>query len=60
MPDVLPKLSETLGRIRFAGIAMGVHNKEIYQDRLGLTDAEMVKLKADGVSLPGERVMRYW
>lgn len=49
MPDVLPKLSETPGHIRFAGIAMGVHNKEIYQDRLGLTDAEMVKLKADGV-----------
>ena len=49
MPDVLPKLSETPGKIRYAGLPMGVHNKEIYQERLGLTDAEMEKLKAEGV-----------
>ena len=41
MPDVLPKLSETPGQIRHAGLAMGVYNKEIYQERLGLTEAEM-------------------
>ncbi len=49
MPDVLPKLSETPGRIRYAGLPMGVHNKAIYQERLGLTDAELEKLKAEGV-----------
>jgi len=49
MPDVLPKLSETPGRIRHAGLAMGVHNDEIYRERLGLTEAEMQALKADGV-----------
>ncbi|OGA42717.1 MAG: acyl-CoA transferase [Betaproteobacteria bacterium RIFCSPLOWO2_12_FULL_62_13] len=49
MPDVLPRLSETPGRIRYAGLPMGVHNKEIYQERLGLTEAEMEKLKANGV-----------
>jgi crotonobetainyl-CoA:carnitine CoA-transferase CaiB-like acyl-CoA transferase len=49
MPDVLPRLSDTPGRIRFAGLPMGVHNREIYQERLGLTDAEMQRLKADGV-----------
>ena len=49
MPDVLPRLSETPGKIRHAGLPMGVYNREIYQERLGLTDAEMEKLKADGV-----------
>jgi crotonobetainyl-CoA:carnitine CoA-transferase CaiB-like acyl-CoA transferase len=49
MPDVLPKLSETPGRIRFAGLPMGVHNDEIYRDRLGLTEEEVRALKADGV-----------
>jgi crotonobetainyl-CoA:carnitine CoA-transferase CaiB-like acyl-CoA transferase len=49
MPDVLPKLSETPGKIRFAGLPMGVHNKEIYQERLGLSDAELAAFEADGV-----------
>ncbi len=49
MPDVLPKLSETPGKIRYAGLPMGVYNREIYQGRLGLTDAELEKLKAEGV-----------
>jgi len=49
MPDVQPRLSETPGRIRYAGLPMGVYNREIYQERLGLTDAEIAKLRADGV-----------
>ncbi|MBI2223411.1 MAG: CoA transferase, partial [Betaproteobacteria bacterium] len=49
MPDVLPRLSETPGKIRHAGLPMGVYNREIYQGRLGLTDAELEKLKAEGV-----------
>lgn len=49
MPDVLPRLSETPGKIRYAGLPMGVHNQEIYQERLGLTEAQMAKLKAEGV-----------
>lgn len=49
MPDVLPRLSETPGKIRHAGLPIGVYNREIYQGRLGLTDAEMEKLKAEGV-----------
>jgi len=49
MPDVLPKLSESPGKIRFAGLPMGVHNKEIYQGRLGLSDAELAALEAEGV-----------
>ena len=49
MPDVLPKLSETPGRIRFAGLPMGVHNRETNRDRLGLSDGELAALQADGV-----------
>lgn len=49
MPDVLPRLSETPGRIRHAGLPMGVHNDEIYRGRLGLTGEELNKLKAAGV-----------
>ncbi len=49
MPDVQPRLSETPGRIRHAGLPMGVHNKEIYEDRLGLTEAELKQLQAEGV-----------
>ena len=48
MPDVLPKLSETPGKIRHAGLPMAVYNKEIYQDRLGLSEGELQALKADG------------
>jgi formyl-CoA transferase len=49
MPDVLPKLSETPGRIRHAGLPMGAHNEEIYQERLGLSEREIKALKADGI-----------
>ncbi|HET9273533.1 MAG TPA: CoA transferase, partial [Methyloceanibacter sp.] len=49
MPDVLPKLSETPGKIRHAGLPMGAHNDEVYRDRLGLSDDEMRSLKAEGV-----------
>jgi crotonobetainyl-CoA:carnitine CoA-transferase CaiB-like acyl-CoA transferase len=49
MPDVLPKLSETPGSIRHAGLPMGVHNEEIYRQRLGLGEDELAALKAEGV-----------
>jgi len=49
MPRVQPRLSETPGRIAHAGLPMGVHNREIYLDRLGLDEAEFASLQADGV-----------
>ena len=49
MPDVLPKLSDTPGRIRHAGLPMGAHNKEIYRERLGLSEREMEALKVEGI-----------
>lgn len=49
MPNVQPRLSDTPGRIKYAGLPMGVHNQEIYEDRLGLTAGELAQLKSDGV-----------
>jgi len=49
MPRVQPRLSETPGRIAHAGLPMGVHNREIYLERLGLDEAEFASLRADGV-----------
>ena len=48
MPDVQPRLSETPGRIRHAGMPMGVHNEEIYGGLLGMTEGELKALKAEG------------
>jgi crotonobetainyl-CoA:carnitine CoA-transferase CaiB-like acyl-CoA transferase len=49
MPRVLPQLSDTPGRIAFAGLPMGSHNAEIYGERLGLSAQEIAALKSDGV-----------
>jgi crotonobetainyl-CoA:carnitine CoA-transferase CaiB-like acyl-CoA transferase len=44
-----PRLSETPGTIRWPGPALGAHNREVYSGELGLTDAELEKLKANGI-----------
>jgi crotonobetainyl-CoA:carnitine CoA-transferase CaiB-like acyl-CoA transferase len=44
-----PRLSETPGKVRWAGPALGAHNREVYAGELGLSDAELQKLKADGI-----------
>ena len=49
MPDVQPKLSETPGRIRSAGPALGAHTEEILQGLLGLSSDEIDELRADKV-----------
>jgi crotonobetainyl-CoA:carnitine CoA-transferase CaiB-like acyl-CoA transferase len=46
---VVPKLSETPGRIKHLGAAMGAHNREIYSERLGLSEEELAALRAEGV-----------
>ena len=49
-PGIVPKLSETPGRVRSAGPPRpGTHNDEIYRDLLGLDDATMADLLRDGV-----------
>ena len=44
-----PRLSETPGAIRWAGPALGAHNREVYAGELGLSDAEMERFSQAGV-----------
>jgi crotonobetainyl-CoA:carnitine CoA-transferase CaiB-like acyl-CoA transferase len=44
-----PRLSETPGTIRWPGPALGAHNREVYSGELGLSDAELETLKANGI-----------
>lgn len=49
VPDVVPRLSETPGQIRWLGESLGAHNDEIYKDLLELTSAEIDDLRISGV-----------
>ena len=49
VPNVLPKLSETPGELKWLGPDMGQHNDEIYRGRLGLSAEEIERLKGDGI-----------
>ena len=49
VPGVVPKLSRTPGRITRLGPRLGEHNAQVYRRLLGLDDAEIARLKADGV-----------
>ena len=44
-----PRLSDTPGTIRWAGPALGAHNREVYAGELGLSDQEIERLRADGI-----------
>jgi crotonobetainyl-CoA:carnitine CoA-transferase CaiB-like acyl-CoA transferase len=44
-----PRLSDTPGTIRWPGPALGAHNREVFAYELGLSDAEIDRLKADGI-----------
>jgi crotonobetainyl-CoA:carnitine CoA-transferase CaiB-like acyl-CoA transferase len=49
VPNVLPRLSETPGRITHLGPPLGDAIEEIYGGELGFTQAELAELKRDGV-----------
>jgi crotonobetainyl-CoA:carnitine CoA-transferase CaiB-like acyl-CoA transferase len=49
VPNVVPRLSETPGRIRSLGPALGEANDEILGDRLGLSADERDRLRQAGV-----------
>jgi crotonobetainyl-CoA:carnitine CoA-transferase CaiB-like acyl-CoA transferase len=49
VPNLIPRLTETPGKVNWLGMELGAHNSEIYQQRLGLTAQEMERLRADGV-----------
>ncbi len=48
MQNVAPRLSDTPGSVRHVGPALGEHTHEVLAG-LGLSDAELEKLQADGV-----------
>ncbi|MSR07326.1 MAG: CoA transferase [Gemmatimonadetes bacterium] len=49
MPGVFPKLSESPGRISWAGPRIGEHNRAVLQGVLGISDEDFQKLAAAGV-----------
>ena len=49
-PGIVPKFSETPGAVRWSGTwEHGSHNAEVYCGLLGLSDAELGRLREDGV-----------
>jgi crotonobetainyl-CoA:carnitine CoA-transferase CaiB-like acyl-CoA transferase len=49
MQNVIPRLSDTPGRVRHPGPELGEHNKEIYVDALGMSINKLDELKRAGV-----------
>jgi formyl-CoA transferase len=49
MQGVFPRLSETPGRVRWAGPELGQYNQEIYEGLLGLNKGDLEELRQEGV-----------
>jgi succinyl-CoA:(S)-malate CoA-transferase subunit A/succinyl-CoA:(S)-malate CoA-transferase subunit B len=49
VPGVVPRLSQTPGRLQSLGPALGAANDEIYRGLLGLSATEVNRLSTDGV-----------
>ncbi len=49
IPNVVPRLTETPGRVKWLGPPPESHNDEIYRGLLGLSPAQIEALRADGV-----------
>ena len=49
VPNLLPKLSETPGELKWLGPDLGQHNEEIYRGRLGMSADEVERFKREGV-----------
>ena len=45
MQNVVPRLSETPGRVAHAGLEKGASNRDIYLERLGLSEEELRELE---------------
>ncbi len=49
VPGIVPKFSQTPGKIKWAGLSLGANNKEIYQGMLGYSDKELEKMEKEGL-----------
>jgi crotonobetainyl-CoA:carnitine CoA-transferase CaiB-like acyl-CoA transferase len=49
VPNLVPRLTETPGKVNWLGMELGAHNTEIYQGRMGLSDEELTQLRTTGV-----------
>jgi crotonobetainyl-CoA:carnitine CoA-transferase CaiB-like acyl-CoA transferase len=49
MPNVVPRMTDTPGRIDRLGPALGEHNDEVWGGRMGLSKARMEELESRGV-----------
>lgn len=49
MPGIVPKLSQTPGKIKWAGAKLGAYNDEIYKKLLGMSDEEICLLKEENI-----------
>ncbi len=49
VPSVIPRLSETPGRIKHLGPRLGAHTEEVLKDLLGLNDCEIEELRRQRV-----------
>ena len=49
VPDVVPRLSETPGEVRWLGEGLGAQNEEIFRGLLGLKDADLRQMRDEGV-----------
>ncbi|MEM6682834.1 MAG: CoA transferase, partial [Pseudomonadota bacterium] len=49
MQNTFPKLSETPGKVEWAGPTLGQHNEQVYGEILGMSTSEMASLEAEGI-----------
>jgi crotonobetainyl-CoA:carnitine CoA-transferase CaiB-like acyl-CoA transferase len=49
MQNVIPRLTDTPGRIEHPGAELGEHNEEVYVGELGVSSEELAELRESGV-----------
>lgn len=49
MQNAIPRFTRTPGKVRHAGSKLGAHNTEIYREELGMSEAELQRLRAAGI-----------